>query len=539
MTAWWKKAVVYQVYPKSFQDSNGDGIGDIKGIISRLGYLEKLGIDAIWLSPVYKSPGVDNGYDISDYEAIDPQYGIMEDMDNLIAKAKRHHIRIVMDLVVNHTSDKNKWFVEARKNKDNPYRDFYIWRDPVDGHAPNDMKSGFSGSAWQYDEKTGQYYFHLFAPGQPDLNWKNPKLRQTIYDMMNFWLDKGIGGFRMDVIELIGKDPDKKIRENGPMLHPYIQEMNKNTFGNRDVMTVGETWNATPKIAEEYSDPARHELSMVFQFEDQGLDQQPGKEKWDLRPLNLGELKKVLVKWQTKLDFNHAWNSLFWENHDIPRVISRWGNDKEYRVQSAKMFAIVLHLMHGTPYIYNGEEIGMTNYPVKSIDEVEDIESINMYKERLAQGYSKDELIHAINVKGRDNARTPMQWSDDAEAGFTTGMPWLHVNPNYVDINVKNALADHKSIFYTYQKLIKLRHENDIVVNGDFELVSTDDNVLAYYRVLGNERWLVVANLSSKQERFTSTDEIQRILISNYDLPETLLGMTLKPYEAFAVAVKK
>ncbi|HCX39663.1 MAG TPA: glucohydrolase, partial [Lactobacillus acetotolerans] len=445
----------------------------------------------------------------------------------------------VMDLVVNHTSDKNKWFVEARKNKDNPYRDFYIWRDPVDGHAPNDMKSGFSGSAWQYDEKTGQYYFHLFAPGQPDLNWKNPKLRQTIYDMMNFWLDKGIGGFRMDVIELIGKDPDKKIRENGPMLHPYIQEMNKNTFGNRDVMTVGETWNATPKIAEEYSDPARHELSMVFQFEDQGLDQQPGKEKWDLRPLNLGELKKVLVKWQTKLDFNHAWNSLFWENHDIPRVISRWGNDKEYRVQSAKMFAIVLHLMHGTPYIYNGEEIGMTNYPVKSIDEVEDIESINMYKERLAQGYSKDELIHAINVKGRDNARTPMQWSDDAEAGFTTGMPWLHVNPNYVDINVKNALADHNSIFYTYQKLIKLRHENDIVVNGDFELVSTDDNVLAYYRVLGNERWLVVANLSSKQERFTSTDEIQRILISNYDLPETLLGMTLKPYEAFAVAVKK
>lgn len=539
MTAWWKKAVVYQVYPKSFQDSNGDGIGDIKGIISRLGYLEKLGIDAIWLSPVYKSPGVDNGYDISDYEAIDPQYGTMEDMDNLIAEAKKHHIRIVMDLVVNHTSDKNKWFVEARKNKDNPYRDFYIWRDPVDGHAPNDMKSGFSGSAWQYDEKTGQYYFHLFALGQPDLNWKNPKLRQTIYNMMNFWLDKGIGGFRMDVIELIGKDPDKKIRENGPMLHPYIQEMNKNTFGNRDVMTVGETWNATPKIAEEYSDPARHELSMVFQFEDQGLDQQPGKEKWDLRPLNLGELKKVLVKWQTKLDFNHAWNSLFWENHDIPRVISRWGNDKEYRVQSAKMFAIVLHLMHGTPYIYNGEEIGMTNYPVKSIDEVEDIESINMYKERLAEGYSKDELIHAINVKGRDNARTPMQWSDDAEAGFTTGMPWLHVNPNYVDINVKNALADHNSIFYTYQKLIKLRHENDIVVNGDFELVSTDDNVLAYYRVLGNERWLVVANLSSKQERFTSTDEIQRILISNYDLPETLLGMTLKPYEAFAVAVKK
>lgn len=539
MTPWWKKEVVYQIYPKSFQDSNGDGVGDLQGIIARLDYLENLGIDAIWLSPVYQSPGVDNGYDISDYEAIDPQYGTMADMEELIQKAKQHHIRIVMDLVVNHTSDQHKWFVESRKSKDNPYRDYYIWRDPVEGHEPNGLKSAFSGSAWKLDPETGQYYLHFFAEQQPDLNWKNPELRQKIYDMMNFWLDKGIGGFRMDVIELIGKDPDKMIRENGPMLHPYLQEMNKNTFGKRDVMTVGETWNATPKIAEEYSDPVRHELSMVFQFENQALDQQAGKEKWDLKPLDLGELKKVLVKWQTELDFNHAWNSLFWENHDIPRVISRWGNDQKYRVQCAKMFATVLHLMHGTPYIFNGEEIGMTNCPVKKIDEVEDIESVNMYHERLAQGYDKDELIYAINVKGRDNARRPMQWDATENAGFSKTKPWLAVNPNYQEINVKKALADPDSIFYTYQELISLRHENDIVVNGDFKLVpNTGDEVLAYYRVLGTEKWLVVANLSGEEQQFTSNDRIKENLLSNYAVHNDLHDITLKPYEAFAVVVK-
>lgn len=539
MTPWWKKAVVYQVYPKSFQDSNGDGIGDLKGITSRLDYLKKLGIDAIWLSPVYQSPQVDNGYDISDYEAIDPQYGTMADMDKLISEAKKRGIRIIMDLVVNHTSDQHKWFIEARKSKDNPYRDYYIWRDPVEGHEPNELKSAFSGSAWKFDEKTGQYYLHFFADQQPDLNWKNPILRQKIYDMMNFWIDKGIGGFRMDVIELIGKDPDKLIRENGPMLHPYLQEMNKKTFGSKNLMTVGETWNSTPKIAEEYSDPARHELSMVFQFENQSLDQQAGKEKWDLRTLDLGELKKVLVKWQTEIDFNHAWNSLFWENHDIPRVISRWGNDQEYRVQSAKMFAIILHLMHGTPYIYNGEEIGMTNYPVKSIDEVSDIESINMYNERLKAGYEAQSLIHAINVKGRDNARTPIQWDNTKNAGFTTGTPWLHVNPNYHQINVEAALKDPNSIFYTYQKLIKLRHDNPIVVDGNFELVKgTGDSVLAYYRILNKQKWLVVANLSSKNQPFSSEDQVIEQIITNYTPHDTLDDLTLQPYEAFAVKVK-
>lgn len=536
MTPWWKKAVIYQIYPKSFQDSNGDGIGDIPGIISRLEYLEKLGIDAIWLSPVYLSPGIDNGYDISDYQKIDPQYGTMKDMDNLIKEAKKHHIRIVMDLVVNHTSDQHPWFVEAKKSQDNPYRDFYIWRDPVEGHEPNDLKSAFSGSAWKFDEKTGQYYLHFFADQQPDLNWKNPELRNKVYDMMNYWIDKGISGFRMDVIELIGKDPDQKIRENGPMLHPYLKEMNEHTFANKDMMTVGETWNATPKIAEEYSDPARHELSMVFQFENQALDQEPGKEKWDLRPLDLGELKKVLIKWQTEIDFNHAWNSLFWENHDIPRVISRWGNDQEYRVQCAKMFAIILHLMRGTPYIYNGEEIGMTNCPVKSIDEVEDIESINMYHERLEQGYKRADLINSINVKGRDNARRPMQWSNEENAGFTSGNPWLKVNPNYPKINVKAALADPDSIFYTYQKLIKLRHENPVVVDGDFELVeNTGDSVLAFWRKLGSEKWLIVANLSGERQRFNLDNNFKEVLISNYEKQDSLKNIILKPYEAFAV----
>lgn len=536
MTPWWKKAVIYQIYPKSFQDSNGDGIGDIPGIISRLEYLEKLGIDAIWLSPVYLSPGIDNGYDISDYQKIDPQYGTMKDMDNLIKEAKKHHIRIVMDLVVNHTSDQHPWFVEAKKSQDNPYRDFYIWRDPVDGHEPNDLKSAFSGSAWKFDEKTGQYYLHFFADQQPDLNWKNPELRNKVYDMMNYWIDKGISGFRMDVIELIGKDPDQKIRENGPMLHPYLKEMNEHTFANKDMMTVGETWNATPKIAEEYSDPARHELSMVFQFENQALDQEPGKEKWDVRPLDLGELKKVLIKWQTEIDFNHAWNSLFWENHDIPRVISRWGNDQEYRVQCAKMFAIILHLMRGTPYIYNGEEIGMTNCPVKSIDEVEDIESINMYHERLEQGYKRADLINSINVKGRDNARRPMQWSNEENAGFTSGNPWLKVNPNYQKINVKAALTDLDSIFYTYQKLIKLRHENPVVVDGDFELVeNTGDSVLAFWRKLGSEKWLIVANLSGDRQRFNLDNDFKEVLISNYEKQDSLKNIILKPYEAFAV----
>ena len=539
MTPWWKKAVIYQIYPKSFQDSNGDGIGDLPGIISRLDYLQKLGIDAIWLSPIYKSPGIDNGYDIADYEAIDPQYGTMADMKKLILEAKKRNIRIIMDLVVNHTSDQHPWFIEAKKSTNSPYRDFYIWRNPINNHEPNNLKSDFSGSAWKFDQGTGQYYLHFFAPQQPDLNWQNPRLRQKIYDMMNFWLDMGIEGFRMDVIELIGKDPDKKIRENGPKLHTYLQEMNQAVLANRDVVTVGETWSATIDSAKKYSDPEQHELSMIFQFENQNIDKQPGKSKWDLKPYKASNLKEVLLKWQIEFDYEHAWNSLFWENHDIPRVISRWGNDSKYRVQSAKMFAIALHLMRGTPYIYNGEEIGMTNCPINDISEVEDLESINMYNERLSQGYSKAEIIKSINAKGRDNARRPMQWSKEASSGFTSGKPWLALNSNYKEINVQAALMDPQSIFYTYQHLIKLRHENKIVVSGSFTTAISSQNVLAYYRELNDQCWLIVANLSENEEHFSTSAEIKQFLISNYSAPQSLDNIVLRPYEAFAVEIIK
>ena len=406
---WWHSSVVYQIYPRSFKDSNGDGIGDINGIREKLDYLKELGIDVIWLSPVYKSPNDDNGYDISDYCDIMDEFGTMEDMDNLLKEANERGIKILMDLVVNHTSDEHKWFIEAKKSKDNEYRDYYIWRDPVDGHEPNDLGSTFSGSAWQYDETTGQYYLHLFSKKQPDLNWENEKVRNEVYKMMNFWVDKGIGGFRMDVIDLIGKVPDDMITGNGPKLHEYLQEMNKAALEGNDLLTVGETWGATPEVAKLYSNPERHELSMVFQFEHIGLDQIEGKEKWDLKPLELLELKKVLSKWQTELE-GQGWNSLFWNNHDLPRIVSRWGNDKEYRVLSAKMLATLLHGMKGTPYIYQGEELGMTNVRFEDINEYNDIESLNMYKDRLSKGYTHDEIMESIYAKGRDNARTPMQW---------------------------------------------------------------------------------------------------------------------------------
>lgn len=535
---WWQTAVVYQIYPRSFQDSDGDGVGDLRGIINRIDYLKLLGITAIWLSPVYKSPNDDNGYDISDYQDIMDEFGTMDDMDELITKANEAGIKIIMDLVVNHTSDEHKWFIEAKKGRDNEYRDYYIWRDPVNGDVPNDLGSTFSGSAWEFDEASGQYFLHLFSKRQPDLNWENEKVRQEIYDMMNYWLDKGIGGFRMDVIDLIGKIPDEKITGNGPKLHEYLQEMNRKTFGFHDVLTVGETWGATPEIAKLYSDPKRNELSMVFQFEHVGLDQQEGKDKWDLKPMEVMELKKVMAKWQTSLG-DEGWNSLFWNNHDLPRIVSRWGNDKEYHEQSAKMFAILLHMMKGTPYIYQGEEIGMTNYPVSSIDEVEDIESVNMYHDRLAKGYAVQDIMESINAKGRDNARTPMQWDERENAGFTTGTPWLHVNPNYTTINVKQNIDNPDSIFYTYQRLIQLRKDNPIVVWGEFELIeNTPDDVFAYYRLYEGEKWLVAANISEQEHDFSVDEEVSEILMSNYNRTEVdVRQMTLKPYEAIAVKV--
>lgn len=537
---WWHSSVVYQIYPRSFNDSNGDGIGDLKGIIEKLDYLKELGIDVIWLSPVYKSPNDDNGYDISDYYDIMDEFGTMEDMDNLLKEAKDRGIKIVMDLVVNHTSDEHKWFIEAKKSKNNEYRDYYIWRDPVDGKEPNGLESCFSGSAWEYDETTNQYYLHLFSKKQPDLNWENEKVRKAVYDMMNYWVDKGIGGFRMDVIDLIGKVPDKMITGNGPKLHEYLQEMNRKALAGNDLLTVGETWGATPEIAKLYSNPARNELSMVFQFEHIGLDQIEGKEKWDVKPLELLDLKKVLSKWQTTLG-EEGWNSLFWNNHDLPRIVSRWGNDKEYRVESAKMLGTLLHGMKGTPYIYQGEELGMTNIRLENIEDYNDIESINMYKDRIKKGYTHEEIMNSIYKKGRDNARTPMQWDDSENAGFTTGKPWLSINENYKEINAKKSLEDKNSVFYHYKKLIEIRKSNETIIYGDYKLLCEDDkNIFAYVRELNGDKILVVCNFYEKEVEFKYDKDFKNaeILLSNYvDSSLSIDKLKLRPYEAIMYRV--
>ncbi|WP_164121200.1 glycoside hydrolase family 13 protein [Sharpea azabuensis] len=527
---WWKDAVIYQIYPKSFKDSNGDGIGDINGIISKLDYLEKLGIDAIWLSPVYKSPQDDNGYDIADYQAIDAMFGTLEDMDRLISEAKTHHIRIIMDLVLNHTSDEHRWFQEAKKSKDNPYHDYYVWRDAQDGQLPNDMQSVFGGPAWEYVEEVDQYYFHQFSVKQPDLNWDNEAVRHELYDMINWWIDRGVGGFRLDVIDQIAKVPDLKITNNGPKLHDYIRELNENTFGKGEFITVGEAWGANIDNAKLYSNPDGSEFSMVFQFEHIGLDQQEGKEKWDLAPLPFIKLKQVLTKWQEALD-GSGWNSLFWDNHDLPRIVSRWGNDQAYRKESAKMLAVVLHGMQGTPYIYQGEELGMTNvqYP---IEDYEDLETLNMYHERKKQGYQDEGIMRSIHAKSRDNARTPMQWDASDNAGFTTGTPWLKVNPNYIEINAKDNLEDPDSVFACYQKLIALRKSYPIFVDGHFHLLlEEDENFFAYMREDENSELLVVANFFDQQVNLPLELDLQdyTILYQNY---KDTSGNLYRPYEA-------
>ncbi|MCC4120279.1 glycoside hydrolase family 13 protein [Lactococcus lactis] len=527
---WWQKTVVYQIYPRSFMDANGDGIGDLQGIISKLDYLEKLGIGAIWLSPVYQSPMDDNGYDISDYQAIADVFGTMADMDELLKEAKKRNIQIVMDLVVNHTSDEHKWFVEARKSKDNAYRDYYIWAD-----EPNGLQSTFSGSAWEFDEESGQYFLHLFSKRQPDLNWGNPQVHQEVYDMMNFWIDKGIGGFRMDVIDLIGKEIDQEITGNGPKLHEYLHEMNQATFGQKNLLTVGETWGATPEIAELYSDPKRQELSMVFQFEHITNAYLDEGEKWDKKEFSVSKLKEILAKWQA---LEKGWNSLFWNNHDLPRIVSNWGNDGKYRLKSAKAFAILLHLMKGTPYIYQGEELGMTNYPFESIEEVNDIESRNMFAERLAAGHSENEIMDSIRRVGRDNARTPMQWTAGENAGFTDGKPWLAVNPNHEEINADQAMSDPDSVFYTYQKLIELRKQHDWVIYGDFKLIDSEADVFAYLRTYKGKKYLVVANLSDEENQFKTGFVCRDLLIHNENLLPELSQIKLKAWEAFACEVK-
>lgn len=526
---WWQSAVFYQIYPKSFQDTNGDGIGDLPGIISRLDYLKKLGIDGIWLSPVCQSPQVDNGYDISDYQAIYPVFGTMEDMETLILEAEKRDITIILDLVLNHCSDQHPWFLEALKSRDNPYHDYFVWRDGDGVTPPNDMMACFGGSMWTYVPHLGQYYFHQFAQAQPDLNWENPALRRELYDMIRFWVDKGVGGFRLDVIDQIAKVPEEKITANGPRLHEFLQELSKEAFCEEGLVTVGEAWGANVERAKLFSSRDCKELSMVFQFQHICLDQQPGGEKWDVRPLYLPDLKKCLAQWQTGLE-DEGWNSLFMNNHDLPRTVSRWGNDQEYRVESAKMLAAMLHGLQGTPYIYQGEEIGMTNIRLPLEDYV-DLEIHNLYRDRLAAGYDSASVMESIYARGRDNGRTPMQWTAGENAGFTTGKPWLPVNENHTSINVEAALEDPDSIFYYYQKLIALRKQHAVFREGRFTLLLPEDEQrFVYRRDTEKEHILVICNF---KEEPAPLEDIEipaqaQLLLNNY---EQQAGH-LQPYEA-------
>ena len=526
---WWQKAVFYQIYPKSFQDTDNDGVGDLAGVISRLDYLEKLGIDGIWLSPVFCSPQVDNGYDISDYRLIDPGFGTMEQMDQLIRQAKQRDISVIMDLVLNHCSDQHFWFQEALKGRDNPYHDYFVWRDGTPDEMPNDMCSVFGGPAWTYVPALGQYYFHQFAPEQPDLNWDNPKLRQELYEIIRYWVAKGVEGFRLDVIDQVAKVPETKTTANGPMLHVYLQELSREAFQEPGLVTVGETWSATVDSAKQFSRLDGRELSMVFQFEHICLDQQPGKPKWDVRPLPLPELKSCIDRWQRGL-YGNGWNSLFLNNHDLPRIVSRWGDDKQYRVESAKMLATMLHGLQGTPYIYQGEELGMTNICLP-LERYRDIEIHNLYAERIAQGYAPQEIMQSIYARGRDNARTPMQWTDEVNAGFSKADPWLPVNPNYVRINAHAALQDTSSVFYYYQELIALRKQLPVFQKGRFTLYDPENEQTFFYsRDTENEHLLVLCNFSDRPAALPNEQipSQARLLMCNYKA----VREELQPYEA-------
>ena len=553
---WWKESVVYQIYPRSFCDSNGDGIGDLNGITSKLDYLKELGVDVIWLSPVYKSPNDDNGYDISDYQDIMDEFGTMEDFDRMLATAHEKGIKIMMDLVVNHTSDEHKWFIESRKSTDNPYRDYYIWRPAKeDGSLPNNWGSCFSGPAWEYDKTTDMYFLHLFSKKQPDLNWDNPVVRQEVFDMMNWWLEKGVDGFRMDVISLISKEqpelPDKEpgingyatfnVSANGPHVHEYLQEMRQKALNNADTITVGECSGVTLEEAKKYARSDEKELNMVFQFEHMDVDSDEKAGKWTTRKMDLRDLKKILTRWQKGLQ-DIAWNSLYWENHDQPRSVSRFGNDSdEYREISAKMLATCIHMMQGTPYVYQGEELGMTNCPFNTLENFRDLESINAFHELTEQGkMTEEEMMAAIGYKGRANARTPMQWDDSANAGFSgaDATPWIMVNPNYTKINAKDQVSREDSVFKYYQKLIKLRHESDLIVYGTYDLILDDDkDIYAYIRTLGDEKLIVYCNFSENTREVELPEEFTdgKILISNYNYAKVSEKITLRPYEAIVI----
>ena len=549
--AWWKEAVIYQIYPRSFADSNGDGIGDLNGITAHLDYLETLGIDVIWLSPVYKSPNDDNGYDISDYRDIMDDFGTMEDFDRLLAEAHRHHIRIVMDLVVNHTSDEHAWFIESRSSRDNPHRDYYIWKEPKDGKEPNNWGAWFGGSAWELDEHTGMYYLHCFSRKQPDLNWENPKVRDEVFDMMNWWCEKGIDGFRMDVISMISKDPsfpDGPVEDglygslapyvcNGPHVHEYLQEMNRRVLSHYDLLTVGEAAGVTIEEARKYANNEGTELGMVFQFEHVGLVKGPIG-KWSDQKPKLRDFRRVMNKWQYELE-GKAWNSLFLDNHDQPRVVSRFANDSEqYRVVSAKMIATCLHMLKGTPYVYQGEELGMTNAYFDRLEDYRDIESINAFHQYVDSGLvTAEDMMRYLKEISRDNARTPMQWDDSRNAGFTTGTPWINVNPNYPKINAQAAVADPDSVFHYYQELIRLRHTLPVIVYGRFEgLLEDSETIYAYRRLLDGQVLTVACNFTDQEQACDlCEDPAARELISNYKTHKT---GTLQPYEARVILQK-
>ncbi|KSU83282.1 trehalose-6-phosphate hydrolase [Fictibacillus enclensis] len=550
---WWKKSVVYQIYPKSFKDTTGSGTGDLNGIIEKLDYLKVLGIDVIWLTPIYESPQKDNGYDISDYYKIHEEYGSMEDFERLLSEAHQRDINIIMDIVVNHTSTEHAWFKQARSSKDNEFRDFYIWKD-----KPNNWKSKFGGSAWKYDEVTNQHYLHLFDVTQADLNWENEKVREKVYEMMNFWFDKGVDGFRLDVINLISKNQDfpdddgtvkpgdgRRFYTDGPRAHEFLKEMNREIFSKHESLTVGEMSSTSIDHCIQYSNPESKELSMTFNFHHLKVDY-PDGEKWTVADFDFVALKRILSEWQIRMHEGGGWNALFWCNHDQPRIVSRYGNNREYREQSAKMLATVIHCMQGTPYIYQGEELGMTNPGFERINKYRDVESLNIYKELTHAGMNEEEVLAILNQKSRDNSRTPVQWDSTENAGFTTGTPWIDVAQNYKDINAEKAIQDKNSVFSHYQKLISMRKTMNIFTDGDYQWIDEEHPaIFAYTRNAENESLMVVNNFYGTDAEWILPEEIEfaphkaTVLLSNYEDSPTLAKTVLRPYESIVYHIKK
>ncbi|UUE89633.1 alpha,alpha-phosphotrehalase [Bacillus cereus] len=550
----WHKSVVYQIYPKSFNSYYNRETGDIKGVTEKLDYLKELGVDYIWLTPIYQSPQNDNGYDVSDYYSIDPSYGTMEEFEELLAEAKVRNIEIMLDIVVNHSSTEHKWFKEAKEDKNSPYRNYYIWRD-----EKNNWQSKFGGSAWKYDEKTEQYYLHLFDETQADLNWENEKLREEVYDMMRFWLDKGVTGFRLDVINLISKDQcflndegstatsdGRKYYTDGPRVHEYLQEMNRNVFAGKDVITVGEMSSTTIDNCIKYSNPERNELSMTFSFHHLKVDY-PNGDKWTKAEFDFIKLKEIMSSWQIEMQKGGGWNALFWCNHDQPRIVSRFGDDGKYRNESAKMLATAMHMLQGTPYIYQGEEIGMTNPKFESIEQYRDVESLNIYDIKLKEGLSKEEIIGILKQKSRDNSRTPMQWNEEMNSGFTTSTPWISAAENFKEINVEKALEDKESVFYHYKKLIELRKTYDVITEGEYAILDKNDpKIWAYTRTTESEVLLVINNFYGEEITYSVPAQVQldgmkqEILLSNYkDASKDIAKLNLRPYESIVYRYTK